>query len=232
MRGTAIAAIALLGCSFSKSAPPDPAAPDAGAASDADLPADGAAADAPSGDAIIEQIRTLQQTADDVVAPGQNFPCDGESGQEYGMTWYRAIALSDYGITETLRITSVSFGVQGSSASSPVAVAVGSYAGAIGGSTIDLSQVTTLASVQAAPASSGIQTVAIAATIPAGGNFVLSVAAPDEPPGGTFVIGSTIAAEDHPAYLTSTTCVIQKPETVGAAGATGSVILYATGEVP
>lgn len=212
-------------CSFHANASPE-GAPDA-ATSSSD--ATGVAGDA-AGDAA-PFPRTLHQTNDDAIAPGASAACQSGS-HTAAETWYRAFQLSDYAISSSFHVTEVDIGVQSAQASSAITVEVDLYTGSIGGSTIDLSRATYLASAQVTPPSTGMLAVPIAAAIPAGGAIVVRVAAPDMAGSSSFIIGSTTAGEAHPGYFAAPTCGISAPQTTVAVGASGQIVIDVKGEVP
>ena len=182
---------------------------------------------------------TLNETSDTTVAAGRSVACaDTNSasptyGNTYDNTWYREFQLSDFpAISGGLHISSLMFGVESCKAAGTITVAISKYTGPIGGATLNLSQTSMIAMATASPTDSttGQQiTVSISADIPAGDKFVVSVAAPNVLNSGYFYIGSTAAAETHPAYQSSTACSITTPEATSTVGATGHVVLTVSG---
>ena len=220
-----VLASALAGCSFHQNSASSGGDPDAAAAGDAAGDASAAAADAP-----MPFPRTLHETNDDQVAPGASASC-ASGGHTLAQTWYRAFALSDYAIARPFQVTEVDVAVQSAASSAPIVVGVALYGGAIGGSTIDLSRTTPVASAQVAPPSSGTIAVPISAAIPAGGALVVSVASPDMTGSSSFVVGSTIAGEARPGYFAAAACGASSPITTAAAGAAGQIVIDVRGEV-
>ena len=188
---------------------------------------------APAPDAAQLAI-TVSETTDSTVATSGSITCAGGDGTSSDNTWYRAFQLSDYPmITGTFHITSVTFGAQQVSAATGVTVAVGSYTGAVGGSTIDTAQISPLANAPASipntEAGEAVNTP-IAADIPAGGKFVVEIVAPSLEGSGYFYIGATTTgSETHPGYISSSACGVAAPETTVAAGGTGRIIINVNG---
>ncbi len=183
--------------------------------------------DAPSGSMAI----TLSETANNTIASVSTISCNNGSTTSDNQ-WYRAFQLSDYpAITGALQITSISFGVEQAGTAGTVTVKVGSYSGALDGTTINSAQVTSLAQATTTPpdTSTGeMVNVNLTATIPAGGKFVVEVSSPANS-NGFFVLGSTSAAETHTGYWSSAGCSQSTPETESAAGQTTHNIINVNG---
>lgn len=184
------------------------------------------------------QSVTMDETSDMTVAAGKSIACaDTNSasptyGNTYDNAWYREFQPSDFGISDGMHVSSVSFAIETAKSAGTITVSIGSYTGPIGGATLNTSQVTPIAMATAAPAdtSTGSQiNVPLDATIPAGGKFVVEVSATNTLQTGFFYIGSTAGSETHPAYQSSTACSINTPETTSAVGATGHVIIEVSG---
>jgi hypothetical protein len=169
--------------------------------------------DAPGPDAAVPI--SLNETGDTTVNGGPTTCVDGNAmsptyGNSYDNTWYRAFQLSDFPqISGGMHISSIEFGVTSATNAGMVTVKLGLYAGAVGGTTIDLQMITLLASATAAPPNTStgeIVNVPIDANIPPGGKFVVEVVAPSVVTTGRFYLGGTTSAESHPGYWSSTTC--------------------------
>jgi len=199
-------------------------APDTGGDDQADAPSrpDAADIDAPSHvdaampDAPQQPVTvTLQETVNNTIAAADSIAC-GNGSETSDNTWYRAFALSDFGITNAFHVTQVSFSIQESAGTPAVQVKVGSYSGAVGGTTIDLNAITPLnATTATIPATTTGESVAapIAADIPAGGKLVVQIAAPDLEGTGKYVyIGASNGGENKPGYITSVGCSITAPK--------------------
>jgi hypothetical protein len=173
---------------------------------------------------------TLSETGDDTVASGQAISCN--NGTTTGDNiWYRAFQLSDYpAITGGLHVTGVTFGIEECSAAGTITVKIGSYSGALDGTTINSAQISSLASATTSPADTTgtTVTVPITADIPAGGKFVVQVSAPNDA-NGYFVLGTTSSAEMHKGYWSSSACSQSMPETTDAAGQTTHNIIDVAG---
>jgi hypothetical protein len=183
---------------------------------------------------------TLQETTNNTLVIPNSGACQytdglGNTVATADNVWYRAFQLSDFNITNTFHVTQVTFGVEAASGSPNAQVKVGSYTGAVGGATIDLTMITPLnaAPVNVTNTTTGeMVPVPITADIPAGGKLVVQIAAPDY--GSTsnrlLFIGSSNAGETKPGYWTSTGCAVTAPETTAAAGfPTENMIILVTG---
>ena len=180
---------------------------------------------------------TLTETTSTALTFGTTVACsDTGSGNTRDNTWYRAYALADYaGVVGAFHVTRVSFAVQEASASMPVEVVVGTYAGALDTDTLDMSLVAPLVAATVTPPDTTGHTgeivdVSIDADIPAGGTFVVSIAEPDmDNAGGLMYIGATTSGETHRGYISSTICNAPTPETTVQAGGTGQIIIDVAG---
>ena len=186
-----------------------------GSAPDA-RPADAAYFDAPGPDAALSI--SLNETADTTVNGGPtaciDSATDPDHGNTYDNTWYRAFQLSDFpDIHGGMHVSTIVFAVASVKNAGAVTVNIGSYSGTVGGATLDLTQVTPLASTMVYPQDSGSQelSVPLDANIPPGGKFVVSVAAPSFLAQGYFFLGGTTAAETYPGFWTSTACGFTTP---------------------
>jgi hypothetical protein len=195
--------------------------PDAGA--DAKVFLDG-----PGGDAAISI--NLNET-DTVVNAGVVACANTGTNITTDNNWYRAYQLSDYSqITGGLHVSAVQFGVSKAVNAGTITVGIGQYAGAIGGTTIDLSMVTTYVTATTAPpnTSGAPETinVPIDADIPKGGKFVVAIGAPSlVSSGGSFYLGGTSMSELHPGYWTSAACGYTTPVTTDSVGAGGGHVV-------
>ncbi len=189
-------------------------------------------------DAPITKI--LSETVNSTMVYGNSIACsDADNGGDtLDNIWYRAFQLSDFSITDGFDINTVTFSVQESTGSPTVTVMIGSYTGTVGPTqtTVNLAMITPLATATVVvPPSTDMNgenvPVPIAATIPADGKFVVEVSAPnqDQNSSGYMYIGGTTAGETDPSFLTSVGCSIATPETSGAAGGTGQIIINVTG---
>ncbi|HEY4241955.1 MAG TPA: hypothetical protein VGM88_19180 [Kofleriaceae bacterium] len=173
---------------------------------------------------------TMQETNDDNVTALASIACSNmDDGSTTDNVWYRAFQLSDFGISTGVNITAVHFGVEVSTGVT-VEVDIGTFTGAVGGETLDLSTYHSLATVNQTVNSTNEQSVPVNVTIPAGGKFVVEVAAPDESGVGQFYLGCTTGAEQDPGYLTTNSCPgATTPTDVIELGGGGGPILYVTG---
>ena len=168
--------------------------------------------DAPGPDAALPI--SLNQTADTTVNGGPTICVDSTmgsptKGNTFDDTWYRAFQLSDYpDIHGGMHVSTIVFGIDAAKNAGMVTVSIGSYTGDVGGTTLDLTQVTPLASAMAYPPDSGASelSVPLDTDIPAGGKFVVSIASPNIVQQGYFYLGGTTAPETHPGFWSSNSC--------------------------
>jgi len=163
---------------------------------------------------------TLSQTPSDGVIAKNSFGC-APGGITRQNSYYRVFALADHGITTTLHVTSVTFGIQsaiaGANGAQPATVRIGSYRGALGQTTLDLTQVQPISSVglQIQDASATTMTAAIAGDISAGGQLIAELAIPDgRAQGHRFVVGSNAQGERRPGYTRAADCGYAAPTTM------------------
>lgn len=181
----------------------------------------------------------LTQTASEDIALHNSFGCL-RAGFTLQNSYYRVFSLADFGITSTLHITEVDFGIQEAVAghgagSQPATVKLGSY-GARPGSTLDLAQIAPIrsADIQIPDGTATHMTVPIAADIPAGASVIAELAIPD---GFTqnhlFLVGTNTDTEQAPGYTFAPEpdCMIDVPtsmQTIAEAKAFGTVHLVMT----
>lgn len=187
--------------------------------------------DAPGPDAALPI--SLNETADTTVNGGPTICVPPGMPNTYDDTWYRAFQLSDYpDIHGGMHVSTIIFGIDGAKGAGALTVSIGSYTGTVGGTTLDLTQVTPLASTMAFPPDSGASelSVPLDTDIPPGGKFVVSIAAPDVHTTGWFYLGGTTAAETYPGFWTSTACGKTTPVVEDAsAGITSHMIITVAG---
>ncbi len=182
---------------------------------------------------------TLTETPGGSMVYSNSIACSNNTdGTTRDNIWYRAYQLSDTPmITGAFDITSIVVSVQESAGTPTITIKVGSYSGALDGTTINSAQITSLAmTTYPVPATTGqtgeTLSIPIAATIPAGGKFVVQVVAPDQNTTGYFYIGAepNTSPESHMGYISSSACSITTPETTGTAStAAGHIIINVIG---
>jgi len=202
------------------------------------------ASDTPPIDALVNSIdapisidaalsQTLQQTQDNTVAAANSVAC-GANGETDENSWYRVFSLAEHGITTQFFVNQVTFSVQESAGSPPVQVKVGTYSGTLGATTLDVAQITPLASttVTVPPTAAGLSVPApLTATIPANAQVVVEILSPNLSGTGNFVyIGASTSAETRPGYIRAPACAIATPQTVAVTGFPNShLIITLTG---
>ncbi len=179
------------------------------------------------------QAITLSETPGATLAAvGSTISCNNGTSTADNI-WYRQYQLSDFpAITGGLHITSVSFGIEQSSAAGTITIKIMTYTGSV--DSLDTTKMSSLKSATTSPAdTSSPKTVSvpIVADIPAGGKFVVEVSAPDDTNIGAFVLGSTSTAESHPGYWSSGTsgCNGTTPVTTASLGQTTHSVIDVVG---
>ena len=183
---------------------------DGGGRGDADVPID-----APPGQLV------LVQTTSTAVATDNSFYCRvPETGFAFENNYYRVFVPADHGITSDLHVIDVTFGIEFAAAGpaggkqQPGKVVVGTYSGPLGGTTLDLTQMRTITSVDIRiPDGEGVRlTVPIAADIAATTNLIVQLTIPDGVADeNVFVIGSNGDGERRPGYTKATDCSFNVP---------------------
>lgn len=179
---------------------------------------------------------TLSETVNSTMVYGNSIGCISQDGNNTmsDTTWYRAYQLSDYSITGPFHVQSIGFSVQEAAGNPTYTISIGSYAGAIGGATIDPSMITQIATTTLQiPATSGMtgedETVPLVADLAAGSKLVVEISIPQQSGKNHYAfLGATTAGETHPGYYSSTGCTTALETTI-AAGGTGQIIMNVVG---
>jgi len=173
-------------------------------------------------DAPPDQI-TLTQNASTTIVRNNSFECfDNATGLTFQNSYYRVFALDDYGVTTTLHVTEVDFGIEladaGPSATlQPAQLQLGSYGAPPVDPTLDPGLIRSLTSVDIKiPNGSGTQmSVPIAADVAPGTNLIVELTVPDGAAAGSvFVMGSNAQGERRPGYLSASDCSLSVPTTM------------------
>jgi hypothetical protein len=175
-------------------------------------------------DAPPEQI-TLTQTASTTITRNNSFVCfgpDGSAGPTAQNTYYRVFALDDYGLTTTLHVTEVDFGIELADAGpnatrQPARLQLGMYGATPTEPTLDPAQIRSLAALDIKiPDGAGTRmTVPITADVAPGTNLIVELAIPDGVAAGSvFIIGSNAAGERRPGYTSAPDCALPAPTTM------------------
>jgi hypothetical protein len=176
--------------------------------------------DASSIDAPPGQL-ALVQTTSTAVAVGNSFYCrEPKTGFARENNYYRVFVPADHGITSDIHVIDVTFGIEYAAAGpaggkqQPGEVVVGTYSGPIGGTTLDLTQMRAITSVDIqVPDGEGVrQTVPITADIAPTTNLIVQLTIPDGfDDGNVFIIGSNGDGERRPGYTKATNCNFNVP---------------------
>ncbi|HSS01342.1 MAG TPA: hypothetical protein VLM79_29990 [Kofleriaceae bacterium] len=163
----------------------------------------------------------LVQTTSTAVAVDNSFYCrEPKTGFARENNYYRVFVPADHGVTSDLHVIDVTFGIEFAAAGpaggkqQPGTVVVGTYSGPIGGTTLDLTQMRTISSVDIQiPDGEGVrQTVPITGDISAATNLIVQLTIPDGfDDGNVFIIGSNGDGERRPGYTKAMSCNFNVP---------------------
>lgn len=186
-------------------------------------------------DAPPQQV-TLTQTASNGITQDNSFGCVLSSSKvTLQNSYYRVFKLADYGVTTTLHVMQVEFGIQtamagGGAGSQPATVHIGTYAGTPGTTTLDLSMVGAVSTmnIQIPDGSATRMTVPIAADIAPTDNLIVELAIPDgRAAGNRFFAGTNTDLERAPGYTLGPDCGVTQPTSMPSIGG-GNVALVMT----
>jgi hypothetical protein len=186
------------------------------------------------------QPTTLTETTSDAVAIGASLiNCHGSTTDFiFENSYYRVFTLADHGIAATLHVTQVDFGIDtaiaGIGGKQPGTIRIGTYGGALGGTTLDLSLVRAInsADIQIPDGSATKMTVPITADIAATTSMIVELFIPDgRTDGNKFKIGANTGGERKPGYVRGPGCGTPNPTTLKslAPGDEIDLILTVTG---
>ena len=177
-------------------------------------------------DAPPSQI-TLSATTSGGITPNNSFGCvTMDRGLTLTNSYYRVFTLADFGVTTTLHVTQVDFGIQtaaagGGATNQPAMVNLGLYAMPPQGDTLDLAQIRPLssASIQIPNGSGSRMTVPITGDVPSTTSAIVELAIPDGTAAGNkFFIGTNTSGERSPGYTMSTDCQVNAPTAMSSFG--------------
>lgn len=169
-------------------------------------------------DAPPQQV-TLTQTASNGITQNNSFGCVLSTGVTLPNSYYRVFKLADHGVTTTLHVMQVEFGIQtaaagGGAGSQPATIHIGTYAGTPGTTTLDLSLVGAVSTmnIQIPDGSATRMTVPIAADIAPTANLIVELAIPDgRPAANKFFAGTNTDLERAPGYTLGSDCGVTPP---------------------
>jgi hypothetical protein len=186
------------------------------------------------------QQATLQQTVDNTIAAANSIACRWDDTLETAeLSWYRVFALAEHNVADRpFYVQQVTFAVQQSQGGPVVQVKLGTYSGAMGTDTLDLTKVTPLNSATvAAPATQtgAMAQVPITATVPPNSQLIVEIHNPDQrgTGGKRIFIGASVGAEvaGRTGYYRAPQCMRPTPTTVALAGAPSAhLIITVTGQ--
>src|SRR5262249_19077469 len=136
-------------------------------------------------------------------------------------SYYRVFTPSDAGLTTTLHITQIAFGIEsaiaGTGTMQPASVNLGTYTGTLAGTTLDLSKVQSITSadIQISNGEGITMKVPIMADLAPTANLIVELAIPDgRTAGNSFFIGTNTAGERKPGYTSAMDCNLSIPTTM------------------
>jgi len=199
-------------------------------------------ADASPIDAPPQQV-TLAQTTSNTITRNHSFACIvvNSGGVGYQNSYYRVFAAADHGITSTLHITEVTFGIESASAgvgtTQPAQINLGTYTATPAGLTLDLTRIVPLASasIQIPDGEGTTMTVPIKEDLEPMTNLIVELSIPDgRAKGSSFFIGTNGQGERRPGYTRAADCDLLSPTTMQSVAAqipTGEtdIVLMVTG---
>jgi len=163
-------------------------------------------------DAPTAQV-AMNQTASGAIDTDNLYGCfDPSTGFSRETSYYRVFTLADYAVASTLRVTEVDFAIAdatGAGGQQPGKVNLYSYGGPIDGTTLDLSQVRMVSSVdiQIADGTGTRMAVPITGDVAPSTNLLVEIMTPDGlGDGNDFSLGTNTAGERHPGYVRSPSC--------------------------
>lgn len=152
-------------------------------------------------------------------------------------SYYRAFALSSYGVSGAFTVSKVTLGVESASAlsggSQSASVVLHTVSGAFPAGTLTL--VGSQAFNVPDTATSTLIEVPMSAVVPAGSTMVVEISIPDgeitaDAPGNILFLGSNDLGETGPTYLKAADCGVTAPQTSAELGfATMQLVLAVTG---
>lgn len=191
-------------------------------------------------DAPTDAQVTLIQTASLEVTGINSFFCvAGAPNTTRSNSYYRVFALEDAGVTATLHVSAVMFGIQdalaGSGGAQRAKLNLGIYSAPPAGDTLDTSQIQSLGSadIQIPDGSNTRMTVPITADVAPGTNLIVELAIPaDAQVKNLFHIGSNTQGERKPGYWQAPNCGLTDPTTtqsIGNAGNAAAIVMTVIG---
>ena len=176
------------------------------------------APDASPIDAPPQQV-TLTQNASNGITKNNSFGCVEPDGVTDQNSYYRVFKLADYSITTILHVTQVVFGIEtaaagGTATSQPATLHLGTYAGTPGGTTLDLSLVRMVNSmdIQIPDGNATRMAVPITGDIAPTTSVIVELAIPDgRADGNEFFVGTNTDVERAPGYTLGPDCGFTSP---------------------
>ncbi len=164
---------------------------------------------------------SVTQSGSNAITPGNSFSCTNGTGHAFS-AYYRAFALSDYGITNDFAVCSVQVGVETAVSSSgngqPVTIVLFTSSMPFPtGYPDSLTHIGGASNVNVLDQSLALLDIPVTGTAPAGSELVVVVST-SEFNDNLFVIGSNADPETGPSYVGADFCGFPTPTTASDAG--------------
>jgi hypothetical protein len=183
---------------------------------------------------------TMTETTSLNVAQGNSFSCNAANITSGQNSYYRVFTLSDFQVTDIFHVNNVTFAVEtavGQGGTQPATINLGTYTGALGGTTLDTTQITPLTSapISIPNSTGGTVSTPITADVAPGSSLIVEIRVPDgAATSDELFIGSNNGGETKPVYILATSCSINSPTTMASIAATNGlpepdVVLTVTG---
>jgi hypothetical protein len=192
---------------------------------------------------------TMSETTDSTIAAGMSLSCGSCQSSDSPCSdyrtdenaYYRVFSPSDYGVTGTLHVTQVAFGVSEAGGTQSVQVKIGTYNGtpgttlntgtndwaggnvtAVNSSTVNVPAVGTTGEMVSAP---------ITGDIPASSKLIVEVFSPSHTQTANtyFFLGGTSSGETKPGYIRAPGCSVNTPTTPGSISQSVEFIITVSG---
>lgn len=163
------------------------------------------------------------------VTPSTTPRCGYPDGTTTENRYLRTFTPADFGVTASVRLTEVAFGVEAVTVPHTVSVNVYRLVGELSYANLRRLATTT---VDLQPQSRSVVAAPVDVTVPAGATLVVEVVTPDLEGTGSFIAGSNRSGETAPSYVAAPECGITEPTSLSTLGFDDAhLVLAVTGRV-
>jgi len=168
---------------------------------------------------------TMMETTSQTVAQANSFSCNAANVTSGQNSYYRVFTLSDYQVSDIFHVNNVTFAVEtavGQGGTQPATINLGTYTGALGGTTLDTAQITPLTSapISIPNSTGGTVSTPITADVAPGSSLIVEIRVPDgAATSDEFFIGSNNGGESKPVYILAPSCALNAPTTMASIAA-------------